>query len=96
MSCNPERARKLRQAIAIAVDFEEYISIFANGRGIPAQSPIPPGIFGYREGEEGINRYVYDWVDGAAQAQVHRNSQSSCLPKPATRMAWMRKPASRW
>ncbi len=59
------RARKLRQAIAIAVDFEEFISIFANGRGIAAQSPIPPGIFGYREGKEGINHYVYDWVDGA-------------------------------
>ena len=60
-----ERARKLRQAIAIAVDFEEFISIFANGRGIAAQSPIPPGIFGYREGEAGINHEVYDWVDGA-------------------------------
>ena len=60
-----ERARKLRQAISIAVDFEEFISIFANGRGIPAQSPIPPGIFGYRAGEAGINHYVYDWVDGA-------------------------------
>jgi ABC-type transport system substrate-binding protein len=54
-----ERNRKLRQAIAIAVDFEEFVSIFANGRGIAAQSPIPPGIFGYREGEAGINRYVY-------------------------------------
>jgi oligopeptide transport system substrate-binding protein len=61
---NSERARKLRQAIAIAVDFEEFISIFANGRGIPAQSPIPPGIFGYREGEKGINHYVYDWENG--------------------------------
>ncbi len=60
-----EKARKLRQAIAIAVDFEEFVSIFANGRGIAAQSPIPPGIFGYREGEAGINRIVYDWVDGA-------------------------------
>jgi ABC-type transport system substrate-binding protein len=59
-----ERARKLRQAIAIAVDFEEFISIFANGRGIAAQSPIPPGIFGYREGAAGINSYVYDWADG--------------------------------
>lgn len=62
---NSEKARKLRQAIAIAVDFEEFISIFANGRGIAAQSPIPPGIFGYREREAGINHYVYDWVDGA-------------------------------
>jgi len=56
-----ERARKLRQAIAIAVDIEELISIFANGRGIPAQSPIPGGIFGHVDGEAGINSYVYDW-----------------------------------
>lgn len=56
-----DKARKLRQAISIAVDFEEFISIFANGRGIAAQGPIPPGIFGYREG---ANPYVYDWVDG--------------------------------
>ncbi len=59
-----EKARKLRQAIAIAVDFEEFVSIFANGRGIAAQSPIPPGIFGYTAGEAGINKVVYDWVDG--------------------------------
>ncbi len=59
-----ERATKLRRAIAIAIDFEEFVSIFANGRGIPAQSPIPPGIFGYRGGEDGVNHYVYDWVDG--------------------------------
>ena len=62
-----ERARKLRQAISIAVDFEEFVSIFANGRGIAAQSPIPPGIFGYREGAAGINPTVYDWVDGKPQ-----------------------------
>ncbi|MGC2047977.1 MAG: ABC transporter substrate-binding protein [Gallionella sp.] len=61
---NSDRATRLRQAIAIAVDFEEFVSIFANGRGIPAQSPIPPGIFGYREGEAGINHYVYDWESG--------------------------------
>jgi len=60
-----ERARKLRQAISIAVDQEEFISIFRNGRGIPAQGPVPPGIFGYRDGKDGINPYVYDWVDGA-------------------------------
>ncbi|MBV8029876.1 MAG: ABC transporter substrate-binding protein [Betaproteobacteria bacterium] len=59
-----ERSRKLRQAISIAIDVEEQISIFANGRGIPAQGPIAPGIFGYREGREGINPVVYDWVDG--------------------------------
>jgi ABC-type transport system substrate-binding protein len=59
-----ERARLLRRAISIAVDYEEFISIFANGRGLAAQGPIPPGIFGYREGEAGINPYVYEWRDG--------------------------------
>jgi oligopeptide transport system substrate-binding protein len=59
-----ERARKLRHAISIAFDVEEQIAIFANGRGIAAQGPIAPGIFGYREGREGINSVVYDWVDG--------------------------------
>jgi ABC-type transport system substrate-binding protein len=59
-----ERARKLRQAISIALDQEEYISIFQNGRGVAAQGPIPPGIFGYRDGKDGINPEMYDWRDG--------------------------------
>jgi ABC-type transport system substrate-binding protein len=62
-----EDKRKLRQAISIAIDYEEFISIFLNGRGIPAQGPIPPGIFGYQDGEQGINPYVYDWVNGKPQ-----------------------------
>lgn len=62
-----ESARKLRQAISIAVDYEEFISIFANGRGMPAQSPISPGIAGYREGKEGINPVVYEWMDDQPQ-----------------------------
>ncbi|THF67450.1 peptide ABC transporter substrate-binding protein [Pseudothauera nasutitermitis] len=60
-----ERARKLRQAISIALDMEEFVSIFLNGRGVPAMHPIPPGLFGAREGEEGINPVVYEWRDGA-------------------------------
>lgn len=60
-----ERGRKLRHAISIAFDEEEFISIFRNGRGIPAQGPIPPGIFGYRDGQDGMNPYVYDWINGA-------------------------------
>jgi len=54
-----ERGRKLRQALSIALDYEEFISIFLNGRGIPAQGPIPPGIFGHRDGPAGINPVVY-------------------------------------
>ncbi|MHB1115658.1 ABC transporter substrate-binding protein [Sideroxydans sp.] len=70
-----ERATKLRRAIAIAIDFEEFISIFANGRGIAAQSPIPPGIFGHREGCDGVNRYVYDCVKGEAQRKSVAEAQ---------------------
>ncbi|MGH8728481.1 MAG: ABC transporter substrate-binding protein [Burkholderiales bacterium] len=62
-----ERARKLRHAISIAMDFEEFISIFRNGRGIAGQGPIPSGIFGYIEGCEGINKYVYDCVNNEPQ-----------------------------
>ncbi|ABS77960.1 peptide ABC transporter substrate-binding protein [Coxiella burnetii] len=58
-----EKKKKLRQAIAIALDYEEFISIFHNGRGIPAQGPIAPRIFGYVDGAEGINPYVYEWFD---------------------------------
>jgi oligopeptide transport system substrate-binding protein len=56
-----EPKRKLRQALSIAFNVEEYIQIFLNGRGVAAQSPIPPGIFGYQEGQDGLNPVVYEW-----------------------------------
>ncbi len=59
-----EEKKKLRQAISIAQNQEEYISIFINERGTAAQGPIPPGIFGHEEGEAGTNRVVYDWIEG--------------------------------
>ncbi len=62
-----ERARKLRQALSIAVDMEEYLSIFANGRGLVAHGPLAPGIFGWRDGEQGINPVTHVWKDGAAR-----------------------------
>ncbi len=42
-----DKARKLRQAMSLAIDAEEYKRIFINGRGVLAQTPIPPGLFGY-------------------------------------------------
>jgi ABC-type transport system substrate-binding protein len=59
-----EDKRKLRQALQIAFNTEEYLNIFYKGNGIPSQSLIPPGIPGFLEGEAGMNPYVYDWVDG--------------------------------
>jgi ABC-type transport system substrate-binding protein len=56
-----EKQCKLRQAISIAMDYNDFLEIFMNGRGILAQGPLPPGIFGYREGKEGTNPYVDAW-----------------------------------
>jgi oligopeptide transport system substrate-binding protein len=62
-----EDKRKLRQALQIAFSTEEYLNVFYKGNGIAAHGPIPPGIPGYLSGQEGMNPYVYDWVDGAAR-----------------------------
>ncbi len=42
-----ERGRKLRQAMSVAVDSRQYLELFLNGRGLPAQTLLPPEIFGY-------------------------------------------------
>ena len=59
-----ERARKLRLAVSIALDIEEYLAIVKNGLGVTAQGPIPVGLAGYKEGEAGINPYVFTWAHG--------------------------------
>lgn len=56
-----EKQRKLRQAISLAFDTEEQITIFWNGRGTVAHSPTPPGFFGYESGEAGINPITHEW-----------------------------------
>lgn len=43
-----DKGRKLRQAMSLTVDTPEFLRLFLNGRGMPAQSPLPPGIFGHR------------------------------------------------
>jgi len=58
------QAKKLRQAISILIDYDEYIVIFLSGQGVTAQGPLAPGIFGYRDGESGINPIVYEWEHG--------------------------------
>ena len=62
-----ERQRKLRQAISIAIDWEEYAKIFPKKAGETAMSPLPPGIFGSRQGTaEGVNPVTHVWQDGRA------------------------------
>lgn len=63
-----ERNRKLRQALQIAVDWDEFSDLFeSQGKaGPPATGPVPPGVFGFRTGKEGIDPIAYDWKDGRA------------------------------
>lgn len=67
-----ESARKLRQAISIAIDQEEFIAIFMNGRGQTAMSPLPPGIFGFADGPDGVNPVTHRWVAGANGGRSQR------------------------
>ena len=60
-----ERNRKLRQAISIAIDWEEYSKIFPKKAGETAMSPLPQGIPGSREGTpQGVNPVTHKLVDG--------------------------------
>ncbi len=62
-----ERQRLLRQAISIALDSPQFIQIFRNGNGVPAQGILPPGIFGAANPPEGLNHYVNQWREGRVQ-----------------------------
>lgn len=55
------KKQKLRQAISMAIDWNEFIEIFMNGRGFAAQGPIPPEIHGHISGEAGTNPYTDVW-----------------------------------
>ena len=62
------RHRALRQAISIALDYEQFIDIFLNGRGVPGQGPLPPGIYGYDPNS-------YDpWVYERRKGRIARRS----------------------
>lgn len=105
-----EQARKLRQAISIAVDYKEYISIFLNGRGIPAQGPIPPGIFGFDDAPNPVinqslahakELLIEAGYPGGINAQTGKplvlnyDVTASSGPDDKARFDWMRKQFSK-
>jgi len=60
-----ERGRKLRQAISIAIDWDEYSRIFPSLAGVTAMSPLPAGIAGSRQGTlAGVNPVTHRVVEG--------------------------------
>jgi ABC-type transport system substrate-binding protein len=60
------RNRKLRQAISIAIDWEEgYGQIFKHKGGVAAMGPLPPGLFGSREDDPNFfNPVTHKLVNG--------------------------------
>ena len=76
----PDQQRKnrlLRQAISIAIDWEEgYGRIFRYKGGEAAHSPLPPGLFGSREGQPGFhNPVTHHLVDGRVQRRPIADAQ---------------------
>ena len=63
------RNRKLRQALSIAFDFEEYVSVFEEDRAEVNQSVIVPGLFGHDQTK--FNPVIYEW---GADGKSHRKS----------------------
>lgn len=58
-----EKNRKLRQAISIAIDWEEWSKVFPKKGGETAMGPLPGGIFGSRHGAtEGMNPVTHRLV----------------------------------
>jgi len=63
------RNRKLRQALSIAFDFEEYVSVFEEDRAEVNQSVVVPGLFGHDQTP--FNPVIYEL---GADGKVHRKS----------------------
>lgn len=103
---NSEKGRKLRQAISAAIDFDEYIAIFDNGRGVVAQGPIPPGIYGYTDDKNPITQQnlqqAKQWLAEAGYPNgrelrtgepllLNYDATSTSGPDDKARFDWMRK-----
>ena len=76
----PEQARnrKLRQAISIAIDWEEFVRVFpSKAAGETAMGPLPPGIFGSRHGTPGINPVTHKMVDGKVKRSDRRGEAAA-------------------
>lgn len=75
-----DRARKLRQAMSLVIDSEEYLRIFHNGRGLTAESALPPGLFGY----DPSYRNQYRQVDIPRAKQLMKDAGFAGGIDPAT------------
>lgn len=102
-----DTAKKLRHAISLSFDVEEYIVIFTNGRGLVADGPIPPGIFGYEDipntatADENLKLAKKLLIEAGypegrhkitgAPLQIYFEAVSSGGPDEQSRFAWISK-----
>ncbi|NYT81223.1 ABC transporter substrate-binding protein [Alcaligenaceae bacterium] len=59
-----EKNRKLRLALSIAFNWEQFVSIFQNDEAQVAYGPVPPGVLGYQDPPAGYNPQVYSIEEG--------------------------------
>lgn len=58
---NSESSRKIRHAMEIVIDSQEYVDIFKNGRGKAAHCILPTGLPGGEISRDNYNSTVFDW-----------------------------------
>jgi len=69
----PEQAEKnryLRQALSIAFDWEQYVSVFYDDQAEVGHGPLPPGVYGYQAPPEGANPVVYEVAEGQPERRT--------------------------
>jgi len=57
------KQQKLRRAISLAYDFDEFRTIFRAGRGITAYGPIPPSVYSNMMKKIGYNHFLYTKIN---------------------------------
>lgn len=88
-----ERARNLRHAIAAAVDVDEFLAIFLNDRGMKAEGPIPPEIFGYEA--QSYQKWTLEqaktWVKEAGLwgSKIYYDAVSTGSPDETVLQVWL-------
>ena len=91
-----ERNRKLRQAISIAIDWEEYSKIFPEeGRRDGHEPAAGRHLRLARRHARGHNPVTHKLVDGKV-VRAASTTPRRCWPRPATRTGATPGPASRW
>lgn len=103
-----DKACKLRRAISLAFDVDEFITIFYNGRGLPAAGPIPLGILGGEVADD--DRYNPELAkrllaeagypngkdpNTGEQLQIFYEAAVSGNPSQQAELTWLRKQLER-